>query len=543
MKTSDGEATHDTTLTTDEIAAWIARHGIDQAGPDAVEWIQTHISHVFLVGDRVYKLRKGVTLPFLDFGTREARNEDCVREVVLNRRLAPDVYLGIVSFRLHDGSLEVGSPGGIPDGSPGRGELDPELEHAVLMRRLPEGRDALAMLEADRLTPEQLERVALRLARFHDQVGLGEPAPFSREAWHERNAAPVLDCVETLEACDLLDAKHLEHLRGAVVESIESLAPAFEERRLAGRAIDAHGDLHLDHVWFETDDADPLLVDCLEFDAELRRIDRGSEVAFLAMDLAYRGRNDLAEIFLSAYARESDDYDLYRVVDYYAAYRALVRAKVAALAAGQESVAPAQQNAARESALRHIELAERLLGARDAGIERGDRGQGALVLTCGTVGSGKSSVARALAREEGGVLLSSDRLRKRLSGLAVTDHREQTVDGGLYAPERREAVYEAMLGRADLICGSGRTAILDASFTRRADRDRARAWAEERDIAPRLIEVRCDPQVALERLAARERAGGDPSDAGPDFLATSIDRFEPPEEWPAERREVVRTDD
>ena len=511
--------------TTDEIAAWIADHGLEASGPDSVRWIQTHISHVFLVGDRVYKLRKGVTLPFLDFGTRAARNDDCVREVALNRRLAPDVYLGIVSLHLENGSLEVGPP---QDDA-----LDPDREHAVLMRRLPEGRDALALLEEGRLAPEQLERVATRLARFHEEVGLGRPAPFSREAWRERNVRPVLDCVETLNGTGVLETDRLARLEKVVRETVDALGPAFEERRLAGCAVDAHGDLHLDHVWFETDDAAPLMVDCLEFDEALRRIDRASEVAFLAMDLAYRGHDDLAEFFLSTYAAESDDYDLYRVVDYYAAYRALVRAKVAALAANQTSVDPTQRSAARDSALRHVDLAERLLDAR---------GEGALVLTCGTVGSGKSSVARARARSEGGVLLSSDRLRKRLAGLDVTDHGEREVDGGLYAPKRREAVYEAMLERADLVVSSGRVAILDASFTRRVDRDRARAWAEQRGVEARLVEVRCDPKIAHDRLAARERAGDDPSDAGPDFLATSIDRFEPPDEWPAEQRKVVRTD-
>jgi len=525
MKTSEGQPPDDAPSPTDEIAAWIARHGIDGVAPDGVEWIQTHISHVFLVEDRVYKIRKGVTLPFLDFGNRAARNADCVSEVALNRRLAPDVYLGIVSLRLSDGALEVGPPTG--------GDLDPEREHAVLMRRLPAGRDALALLEADRLAPEQLERVAGLLASFHEEVGLGEPAPFSREDWRERNASPVLDCLETLDGCDLLEAGRLGALRKGALQAIARLEPVFEERRLGGRVVDAHGDLHLDHVWFETDEASPLLVDCLEFDTDLRQIDRASEVAFLAMDLAYRDRHDLAELLLSAYARESDDYDLYRLVDYYAAYRALVRAKVAALAASQESVAPAQRSAARESALRHVALAESLLAPV---------GRGGIVLMCGTVGCGKSSVARIRARKDGAVLLSSDRLRKRLAGRAETDHGEQAVDAGLYAPDRREAVYEAMLTRAACVVESGRTAILDASFTRRADRDRARRFAEEKGIDARLIEVRCDPTVAHERLTARAQAGNDPSDAGPDFLAISIERFEAPDEWPEADREVVRTD-
>ena len=510
---------------TDAIAAWIGVHGLAGVRADDLTWIQTHISHVFLVGDRVYKLRKPVTMPFLDFGTRAQRNADCVREVALNRRLAPDVYLGVVSVRLDGDALEVGGP---------RDEIvAPECEHAVLMRRLPEGRDALAMLERERLSVDQLERTATCLARFHEQVGLGRPAPWTASEWYDRNVDTVSDSVETIEASGLLTAERVERLRTAVGRAQVGLAPEFERRRLEGRAIDAHGDLHLDHVWFETDGGEPLLVDCLEFDDDLRRIDRAAEVAFLAMDLAYRGRDDLAELFLAAYAADSDDYGLYTVVDYYAAYRALVRAKVAALAATQESVAEEQRRAARESALRHVELAERFLEARDGAL---------ITLTCCTVGSGKSSVARGRAREAGGVSISSDRLRKRLAGLDAADRAAEDVDAGLYAPERRNSVYEAMLDRAEPVVASGRRVILDASFSTKTVRDRVRVWAEKRGLKARLLEVRCDPEIARERLAVRERAGRDPSDAGPDFLPVSIDRFESPDEWPAEDHEIVRTD-
>jgi predicted kinase len=272
----------------------------------------------------------------------------------------------------------------------------------------------------------------------------------------------------------------------------------------------------------------------VEFSDGLRRIDRASEVAFLAMDLRYRGRVDFAEGFLDAYANRVDDHDLFGVVDFFAAYRALVRAKVAALAAGQSTIAAPQRAQARLSVDHHLDLAESLLEVR-ANPE--------LVLICGTVGSGKSSVARQLARSGHGISITSDRVRKILAGLPVASHRKTAPDQGLYRPDRKDDVYRALLERAEPVLESGRNAILDASFSRRRWRTQARAWAKERGIRIRLVEVRCDPEVALSRLRERERLGADPSDAGPDFLPVSRERFEPPDEWPENERLVIRSDE
>ena len=313
---------------------------------------------------------------------------------------------------------------------------------------------------------------------------------------------------------------------------LRALRPRLEARRLEGRAVDGHGDVHLEHVWFDADDA-PLLIDCVEFDADLRRVDPASEVAFLAMDLLYRGRPELAEWFLAAYAGRTDDFGLYGVVDFHKVYRALVRAKVAALAVLQPSIEAEQRLAARGSVERHLALAEDLLEPRVPG---------SLVLMCGTVGSGKSVLARDLGRSGRGVPISSDRVRKSLAGVEADAHPASGVDKGLYRPEQVERVYQGLLERAAPVVDSGRTAILDAGFATRAHRKAAQDWAAERRIRVRLIEVRCRPDVARLRLAARERDGGDASDAGPDFLATSLARFEPPDEWPLADREVVRSD-
>jgi aminoglycoside phosphotransferase family enzyme/predicted kinase len=484
----------------------------DASAASGVDWVQTHISHVFLTGERVYKLRKAVDLGFVCFATREQRDADCLREVALNRRLAPDVYLGVAALVRSGGRLRVG-----PVGEALAAEA---AEHCVVMRRLPAGRDALSLLERGELAPGDLERVAALVAGFHDRHGLGVPAPFAAAEWLERCTRPVEESFAMIDAgpASAAPPAELARARERCREFVRGHAPRFEARRREGRAVDGHGDLHLQHLWFEQPGAAPIAIDCLEFNADLRRIDAAAEVAFTAMDLVYRGHAPLAERFLGAYAGARDDFDLYGVVDYFASYRAAVRAKVAALAARDPDIGAEQRERAAQSARRHLELAARLLEPRPPG---------ALVLVGGVVGTGKSTAARALAELGGGVVVSSDRVRKRLAGLAPTARPAGGRDEGLYAPQARERVYEALLARAAPLLASGRGAILDATWSRRADREKARALARAHAARCVFLETTCAPEVARARLAQREAAGRDPSDAGPEFLAVSAARFEP----------------
>jgi len=497
-------------------------HDPDAAG--GVEQVQTHISHVFMTRGRVYKLRKAVSLGFLSFATRGERNADCLREVALNRRLAPDVYLGVAPVHLapapHLGPVAETLAPPAADGT--------VLEHCVVMRRLPAGRDALSLLERGELRPEQLDRLARCVARFHASHGLGRPAPFTAEEWLERSEQPVHESHDALDGAPGIPPRTLARVREATARFLREHGALLEARRPAGRAVDGHGDLHLQHVWFERDDAEPLLIDCIEFREDLRRIDPASEVAFLAMDLAYRRRPRLAERFLRAYAEASDDFGLYELVDFHASYRAAVRAKVAALAARDAAVPAPQRRAAEGSARRHLALAARSLAPRT----------GALVLVCGGIGSGKTTVANILADELAGPVIASDRLRKRLAGLAAEDR----LGAGFYDPASRAAIYEAMLERAAPALRSGRSVVLDATFARRAWRQQAGACAERLGVPAFLVETRCAEAVVLERLRRRARAGSDASDAGPELLRQDRAAFEATAEWPRARRFRIDTD-
>lgn len=505
-------------------------HPDDPSAAQGVEWIQTHISHVFRTADRVTKLRKAVAPGFLDFSTRSQRNADCLNEVRLNRRLAPDVYLGVApvvrrgdSWRLGDvgETLSVGEAGGAPP------------EHVVVMRRLPDGTDAQSRLAAGSLAAKHVDAAARRLAEFHADHGLGVPAPFSPREWLARIEAPMTDMIAVVRdsGCPETPAARVEALEKQAHARLVALQPDFELRRQAGCVVDAHGDLHLDHLWFESDAGAPIFIDCIEFSDDLRRIDAASEIAFLSMDLRYRGHVFLAEHFLRVYAEVSDDFHLYRVVDWYESYRAVVRCGVAALSAIDAGIASPQRTAAARSAHDHLVLAE---------VALADSRPGALVLVCGTIGTGKSTVARALADRLGGAVVASDVVRKQLAGLAPTDR------GGshelLYSPDAKSRVHRALLTRAAHIVASGRPAVLDATFSRREQRDAAFQWAAEHGVTAHVVEIRAAEAEVRARLQRRREADSDPSDAGPELLEQSLREFEAIEGGSASGHHVIRTD-
>jgi aminoglycoside phosphotransferase family enzyme/predicted kinase len=502
----------------------------DPSAVYGVHEVQTHISHVFLTADRVYKFRKAVDLGFVCFATRAERNADCLREVSLNRRLVADVYLGVAPLFTDVDPPRVGPATEAlvvdeMDGAP--------LEHCVVMRRLPDGRDALTLLEKGELTNEYIARAAKCIARFHRAHRLDAEARLSKDAWRERWSEPIEANFESLGQSRVVDSSLLDAVRRRTQAFVADHGDWLERRRLEGRAVDGHGDLHLQHLWFEGDERDPRIIDCVEFCESLRQIDAASDVAFLAMDLRYRCAPSLAEHFLRIYARECDDFSLYSVVDFYAGYRAAVRAKVAAIVAEAEEVDESQRAAAAVSANRHLELAASLLECRPPG---------ALIAVGGIIGTGKSRVASALAEEIDGVVVSSDRLRKHLAGIPPTGRIAGAWNDGLYAPAMTERVYEGLLERAVAIVASGRVAILDATFALRSQREAVRRAAADARACSFFVHTRCDPAIVRGRLKRRMAEGRDPSDAGPALYRLSATRFEEPVEWPNSARFDVRTE-
>jgi predicted kinase len=391
------------------------------------------------------------------------------------------------------------------------------------MRRLPAGRDALSLLERGALGRAHVEAVAELLAAFHAAHGLGRPSPWSRAAWLARVKRPVEANLRLLAsgAGRHFPRARFEALRQGAERFAAAHHDAFEVRRREGRAVDGHGDVHLQHVWFETGRPAPILVDCIEFDPALRRIDTAAEVAFLAMDLVYRRRPRLAAHFLAHYAAVADDYGLFAVVDYFVSYRAAVRAKVAQIAAEDAAVAAPQRAAARASARRHVALAGRALRARRAA---------GVVLVTGIVGTGKSSAAAVVADALEGVAIASDRVR-RSAGAAPR-----------YSRAAKETVYAGLLERAAPVVASGRVAVLDATYERARHRRAAQHWAAARGLPVWIVETRASAAVTLARLARRQRRGRSLSDAGPERHPASARAYERVAAARGAAHAVVRTD-
>jgi len=296
------------------------------------ELIETHISWVFLGAADVFKVKRPVDLGFLDFTTLEKRREACDAEVRLNRRLAPEVYIDVVPITLNaEGVHEIA----------GRGTA---VEWAVHMRRLPVERRADELLQAGRLEPRHVDLLASYVSRFHEGARCDtETSRHGDVVTIRHNVKENFDQTRT-SIGDYLNPEQARQIEAWQLHVLED-EDRFTARVDAGRVRDGHGDLRLEHVYFGSDES-ITIIDCIEFNERFRYGDVAADIAFLSMDLAWHGRVDLAERFLARYARESNDYDLYSVVNFYESYRAFVRGKVASLLADDAEAS----TAARERA-------------------------------------------------------------------------------------------------------------------------------------------------------------------------------------------------
>jgi aminoglycoside phosphotransferase family enzyme/predicted kinase len=449
-----------------------------------MELRETHISWVFLAGDDVYKVKKPVSLGFLDFSTREKRREACEAEVRLNRRLAKDVYRGVVPITLdRDGRHRFG------------GEGQP-VDFAVHMRRLPDERRADARLAQGELSLSDVELVAERVERFHRECGPSESAaPFGTVAAIRFN---VLENFEQTKSSisEYLDAHQVKELEAWQVAFLDAHAEWFEERVRSGRIRDGHGDLRLEHVYLDAR-SEVTSLDCIEFNERFRFADVCADVVFLAMDLAWHGRVDLAEAFIARYAREAGDYDLYPLVDFYQSYRAFVRGKIASMTAHDESASLGARERAKAQARRYFLLA--------LASERRPLVPPMVVAVGGVIASGKSTIANALGREMPSPVVDADRTRKELAGVAAFHPLPESPWAGFYSEEFTRKVYSELRRRASAVLASGRPVVLDASFRARAHRAEAKALARSKGVPFVFVECRAPDELCRERLQAREK--------------------------------------
>lgn len=452
--------------------------------------VETHISVLFFMGDRVYKVRKPVTTPFLDFSTRELRLADCRREVQLNRRLAPDVYLGV-----HDIVDEAGAP----------------VDHMVVMRRLPADRRLATMVADPSFDVAHLAAVARSVAAFHSRAGRAPAIDLAGSVEHLRMLWST-NLEETAAfAGRFVDGSLLDRIGRQALQYLEGRHPLLAHRVAERRIVDGHGDLLAEDI-FCLDDG-PRILDCIEFDPRFRWGDVLYDTTFLAMDLEHLGRMDLARAFLGSYREFAAEKHPESLEHWYIAYRALVRAKIACLRAdGGETGAAEEATAFLTQASGHLDEAETHL-----------------VLVGGLPGAGKTTLAQGLADRLGWAMLRSDEVRKELVGLDPTEPAAAAPFAGIYAPAFTAEVYRELLRRAELALGWGDSVVLDATWLDPDQRDAAHRLAMR--CHAHLHELRCDLAVdeATDRIRARAAAGGDASDATPEVLAALAQH---PAPWP-----------
>jgi uncharacterized protein len=456
-------------------------------GPAAPAVAETHVSWVVLLGDRAYKLLKPVDLGFLDHRSRESRARACRREVEVNRRFAPDVYLGV---------LDVLDEGGAP------------RDHLIEMRRMPAGR-RLSRLLAGAEARERVAEVARAVAAIH--AAAARSAEISRGGEPGRVAAnweQGLAQIDAVAGDDVVPGADRARVAALARAYLAGRGPLLVRRIAEGWVRDGHGDLLCEDV-FCLDDG-PRLLDCLAFDDALRHSDVLADAAFLAMDIEAHGAPALGRLLLDTWAGALGETHPASLADHYVAYRAHVRAKVACLRHGQgDAGAAAEARRLHDLCLRHLE-----------------RGRVRLVLVGGSPGTGKSTVAAALGARAGWPVVRSDVVRTRVAGPAGRAGPERYGEGR-YAPARRAAVYDELVREAGERLGLGESVVLDASWSSEAERERARGAAGA--ASAEVVEVRCvaPAEVARRRIAERAARGGDPSEATAAIAARMAAEAEP----------------
>ncbi len=479
-------------------------HSIDQ-----IEVRQTHASLVFLTESFAYKLKKPVQLGFLDYSTLDKRKYFCEQEVALNRRLAPDVYLGTVPITRTNGRLQIDGAGEIRD-------------WAVKMKRLPDAANLAHRVANDQVRESYLQSVAEKIAQFHASGRSG--AEISRYGSFEvvsRNAMENF-------------AQTVEHIGDTVSESVFDRVRTLTRRELvthhalidrrAGDDVprDTHGDLRLEHVYLLPEGPRPdtiTIVDCIEFSDRFRYADPVADMAFLVMDLWMSGRRGLASTFSDAYFAKRTDQEGPRLLPLYTSYRSVVRAKVVGINARQPDASGDERKRLRGRAAGHWLVALDALASPE--------GRPALILMSGLPGTGKSTIAEKVAGSAGFEIIQTDRVRKELQ--SGPDARLSTQDP--YSEQAKQAIYDECLRRAREALFEGKRVILDATFHSSDRRRMFTQLARQMGVRVHLLICRADREVIRRRLAARTNSI---SDADWEVYLKLAEKWDPP--TPRERR-------
>ncbi len=480
-----------------------------------LKMIETHISWVVLTGTYAYKIKKPLNLGFLDFSTLAKRKYYCAEEIRLNSRLAPDIYLDVISL--------CGSPA-----NPVINGNGPAIEYAVRMKQFSSNCELDKLLSVNKLKPEYLRILAKKIATFHQNIAISvDSSP------HGTPDSVLAPCIENLNqiqslVSDKLTNNRLNRIREWTSQSWLTLKPLFFNRKTEGYIRECHGDLHLHNLALIDDDV--LIFDCIEFNPDLYWIDVISEVSFTVMDLDARKQCTLAWVFLNRYLQLTGDYEGIRLLRYYLVYRAMVRAKVDCIRAHQENIAHSERDQILKEFQSYLSLAEEYLHP----------GHPALIMMHGLSGSGKTTIAGEVANQLGAVHVRSDIERKRLSGMTETQRSGSSAGAGIYTIEISDRTYDRLAYIAAMTLKAGYPVIIDAAFLSRARRQQFYELAKQLDTHYHLIDCHVSQALLATRVASRYKAATDASEADVRVLEHQLKTANPLDEQ--EMSNAIRID-
>ena len=465
-------------------------------GTNRVERVETHISWVFLTDRHAYKLKKPVRYDFLDFSTVDLRRKACEQEVHLNRRLAPDTYLGVVpitSGRL--GRLRLGGTGAAVD-------------WVVKMRRLPAEHTLDSLIRRGELGDRDITQLAETLAEFYLRL---PPLNVNVDEYRRQIESHVqANRHELLSGEHHLPISLIEQLHERQVRLLRLVPDLLDNRVRDGRIVEGHGDLRPEHIYFNSHTT---IIDCIEFNAELRSLDVLDELAFLAMECDLQGAESVGNRVIDYYQRTNADNAPRALLEFYKLYRACVRAKVLALRSMQ--VESRIGLSMLQQAEKYLHLSTKYSNAI---------GPPLLIVVRGLPGSGKSTLAGAIVEALNVELLQTDAVRREMFGQPSTN---ADYDQQQYNPEARTQVYEEMFRRARVLLDANRSVVLDGTFLSNEQRRTAIGLAQQYEAEPLVVHCTCPKVVALGRIGARMKAGTSLSDARPDFFDLQQQADEP----------------
>jgi aminoglycoside phosphotransferase family enzyme/predicted kinase len=485
----------------------------------AVTVRQTHISWVFITDDIVIKVKKPVDFGFLDFTTLEKRKFFCEEEVRLNRRLCPDIYLGVQPLARIGNGFEINGAGSVE-------------EWMVVMNRMPEEGMMGRLIEQEMIDETDIDAITAQLVPFYESA-------------REDDFVRQFGSIETVRENTRENFEQTAEFTGSLIDKslhsqlekwnedfMASRKALFNNRIKSGRIREGHGDLYSANICFDRANRLVHIFDCIEFNDRFRCGDVAVDVAFLAMDLDYHGLPLLSRYFISEFAKRTGDKEMIELVDFYKCYRAVVRGKIGCFTYASREVPAETREKAEAEARAYFRLAGRYAGCVNRPV---------LYAVCGLSGTGKSTLASALARQKGCAVYNSDIVRKELAGISPDESRKEPFEQGIYSREMTERTYRAMNRLAGRELMQGNTVICDATYSSSDFRSQLEKLADAADADIYFIHCVCDDNTARERLEKRNMAGDSPSDGRWEIYLQQKKNFDPFDNIPHERVKQVDT--